>query len=558
MSKSEHREVERKYEIDPSGVLPDFTGVDGIATAGPEVTHELEAVYFDTQALDLLQHGVTLRRRTGGDDAGWHLKLPEGEETRTEVRMPLDEGVDSPPGPLVDHVRAIVRDRPLGPVARIATRRGERTLFDREGGGVAQVSDDHVTAVRLYRIDDQPREAGGAENAEAAEQDEAAEQAEAAESASASQQWREVEVELVDGPPELLDRFDSVLTDAGCRRATVRSKLARALGETAYESARRAAYPALAAAEDSGGGRRAVAKGTVANLLVRHLAEHIGELQDHDRGVREGEAGSVHKMRIAARRLRSLLVTYRTVFEPDSVETLREELRWVGQSLGRARDAHVLRAHLDELLAAEPPELVLGPVAARIDGTLASEHQAGLEEGLAALSSERYYRLLDTLDTLLATPQWSDQADDRADRRVPKLLRRDAKRLERAVDAIGRRDGEEQSQLDRDAALHEARKKAKRYRYAAESAIPAFGRRARDLAGRAKDVQSSLGEHQDSVVARAALREYAVEAHRSGENGFTYGRLHAFEQRRARRAEADFEQAWDRLPHSGLRRVLKR
>ena len=92
------------------------------------------------------------------------------------------------------------------------------------------------------------------------------------------------------------------------------------------------------------------------------------------RGVRAGEPESVHRMRIAARRMRSALVTYRPLLVREVVEPLREELRWLGQALSQARDAKVLRSHLDGVVDGQPSELVLGPVTSRIDGSLAAEH----------------------------------------------------------------------------------------------------------------------------------------------------------------------------------------
>jgi CHAD domain-containing protein len=113
------------------------------------------------------------------------------------------------------------------------------------------------------------------------------------------------------------------------------------------------------------------------------------------------------------------------------------------------------------------------------------------------------------------------------------------------------------SPQDRDLALHEARKKAKRLRYAAESAVPVFPGRAKSLTAAAKAVQEALGEHQDAVVARATLREYGARTHLGGENGFTFGRLHALEQARAHEAEARFGAAWDRFPPKKLRRWIR-
>jgi CHAD domain-containing protein len=100
------------------------------------------------------------------------------------------------------------------------------------------------------------------------------------------------------------------------------------------------------------------------------------------------------------------------------------------------------------------------------------------------------------------------------------------------------------------------RKKAKRLRYSAESAVPVYGRQARALATRAQKIQQVLGEHQDAVVAQHTLREYGIQAHLGGENAFTFGRLHAREQARAVKAERRFDAAWRDLRRRPVRRWL--
>ena len=127
---SRHTEVERKFEVVESTVSPSFEGLSSVARVERSPSQQLDAVYFDTPGHDLAAHHVTLRRRTGGPDAGWHLKLPAGPDTRTEVRAPLDDGADgSVPDALRDVVLAIVRDRPLAPVARISTDRTVDLLY---------------------------------------------------------------------------------------------------------------------------------------------------------------------------------------------------------------------------------------------------------------------------------------------------------------------------------------------------------------------------------------------------------------------------------------------
>jgi CHAD domain-containing protein len=516
MAASRHEEIERKYEVSPATVFPSLADVVGVARVGQPVEHELTAVYLDSEALVLASRGVTLRRRTGGDDEGWHLKLPAGADTRTEVRLPLEAGDEAVPDALLEPVRAWVRDRPLGPVARITTHRREYPLLDDGDLVVARVTDDQVRAERLQTTD---RTAEGA-----------------------VEEWREWEVELADGAADLLDAVESALLEAGAVRAAEASKLARTLGAsvrpTRTSRTRRTDLPS----HPDGG-----------ELLTALLAEQTARLLTRDGQVRADLPGSVHKMRIAARRLRSALATYRPLLAPGSLDSIRDELRWLGQALAGARDAQVLREHLDGVVDELPPELVLGPVTARIDLELVEAARRGRADGLDALSQARYFRLLDALDELVDDPPLTADAEGPVRGVVTRLVARDAKRLRREVRAARR---SERGSAERDLALHEARKKAKRLRYAAESAVPVLGDRAQDYAERARAVQEALGVHQDAVVARRALRDYGVRAHLAGENGFTFGLLHALEARRADKAEHAFEEAWKRLPHKRVRHWL--
>ena len=135
---SRHTEVERKFAVTPSTVSPSFGGLSTVATVERSPVQQLDAVYYDTPDQDLARHRITLRRRTGGPDAGWHLKLPAGADARTEVRTPLDDSGapdDTVPDELRDVVLAIVRDRPIRPVARISTSR-RLSRFEEKSAGV--------------------------------------------------------------------------------------------------------------------------------------------------------------------------------------------------------------------------------------------------------------------------------------------------------------------------------------------------------------------------------------------------------------------------------------
>ncbi|MBD3923383.1 CHAD domain-containing protein [Nocardioides cavernae] len=278
---------------------------------------------------------------------------------------------------------------------------------------------------------------------------------------------------------------------------------------------------------------------TAADVVRAHLAENVARLHEEEARVRSGETSGVHKMRIAARRLRTSLRTCQPLFE-QSTDALSDELRWLGRALSVARDAQVLRERLRDLVSAQPPDLVMGPVDVLIDDELSAAEQRGRAHALVVLGDSRYRRLLDDLDALVRDLPMTGEGARPAGDVFPGLLRRDTKRLRRAVRAAR----EVESGEAHDAALHNARKKAKRLRYAAELAVPALGEPAEKLASAAEEVQEALGEHQDTVMSRRFLRELGARTHLDGMNGFTLGRLHVIEEARAAAATEDFEHAW--------------
>lgn len=296
-----------------------------------------------------------------------------------------------------------------------------------------------------------------------------------------------------------------------------------------------------------------VGQGSVGAVLQEELARNLSRLRKQERRVRGGADSAVHKMRIAVRRLRSLLATYRPALQPGAAEELRAELKWLGGELSAARDAQVMQERLEGLLREEPVELVMGPVRRRIRLEMSGRCQEGRRQALAALDDPRYATLLERLDVLVAAPPFAGTAELEARAELPRLLARDLKRVRRRAATV---EGAVE-QAERDLGLHETRKAAKRLRYASESAAPVLGRRAERLAARATRLQELLGEHQDTVVARRTLRELGAQAYLANENGFSFGRLHALEQARAAELEAEYAQALGRLPSHGLKRWAK-
>jgi len=198
-----HLETEQKYDAAADFVLPDLSGLDGRAKATGRHRYYLSATYFDTEDLALIKNRVTLRRRVGGPDEGWHLKLPVRKDTRQEVRLPLSAGeAGTVPAQLAAQVEDITAGRPLHPIAILDTERTVVTLTGQADEPLAEVADDLVTARRL----DVP----GAE----------------------PMTWREIEVEAAEGAEVagLLEAAGQALREAGARRSASASKLGRLLG----------------------------------------------------------------------------------------------------------------------------------------------------------------------------------------------------------------------------------------------------------------------------------------------------------------------------------------
>ncbi|MFJ4636695.1 CHAD domain-containing protein [Streptomyces hygroscopicus] len=558
------REIERKYEATDGGGLPDLAGVAGVAGVTDQGVVTLDATYYDTPGRRLAADGITLRRRTGGDE-GWHLKLPVGPDARDEIRAPLSDAL---PAGLAGLVRSRTRGAELSPLVHLLSERTVRRLVDADGALLAVLSADRVTARRLAPEPGEPV------------------------------RWTEVEVELAPGgDPALLDALEPRLTDAGLRRSATPSKLARALAETdpdrrgegatGAEQATGAGKPTEPekpakagkagktgkAAKNGKPGKSAKAgkaakagrdkqgkrdkrvkpkKATAGDIVLDYARRQAAEIVALDPAVRLETPDSVHRMRVATRRLRSAFRSYREVLDRAVTDPVGDELKWLAAELGVDRDHEVLTARLGERLGEVPVELRLGPVAARLRIWSQARRGGSRDRVLGVLDGERYLALLNALDALVAGPPLRPAAARPWAEVIPGAVLRDYDRLSGRVEAaLATPAGP-----DRDALLHEARKDAKRARYAAEVARPAVGEPAKAFAGLMARVQDLLGDHQDSVVARKALRELAVQAHGAGESAFTFGLLLGREEARAAARERELPGLWAEVSREEHRAAL--
>ena len=199
---TEHLEIERKFDVTAGYAIPDLAAVPGCAAVGEPVTHHLSATYYDTAGNRLAASKITLRRRTGGPDEGWHLKLPAGQYARREIHAPLAAGDEARvPEELAGQVAEVIGGLPLAPIAFLTTERTVLTLLHATGRVLAEVADDAVTA----------RRAG---------------------TASEALRWREVEVEVPEDSADTqaaLEGTARLLLAAGAQPAAKGSKLARLL-----------------------------------------------------------------------------------------------------------------------------------------------------------------------------------------------------------------------------------------------------------------------------------------------------------------------------------------
>jgi CHAD domain-containing protein len=300
-------------------------------------------------------------------------------------------------------------------------------------------------------------------------------------------------------------------------------------------------------------GTRPPRDASAADVVLAYLRIQAHALRTLEPRVRADEFDSVHQMRVATRRLRATLRTFRQVIPPTDSEHLAAELQWLGHTLGAPRDGEVLSAHLSDTLRPLPPELVIGPVQARVQGHFAPQRAAAHIALIEALDSPRYHRLLTELDRVAAGPPRGPRAAAPAREVLPPAVWRAFRQAKRRM----RTARHTPAGPARDVALHQARKSARRARYAAEAAAPAAGRPASKFAKQMKRVQSVLGEHQDTVLARQAARDLGIGAHLAGENAFTYGLLHERELHQAELRQADARHIWHRAARPKHRGWMK-
>ena len=532
MTPGTHWEVESTFDVSTSADVPDLT-LGGELDARAEQVHHLSATYYDAEDLRLTRAKITVRRRTGGKDDGWHVKLPAvetsaGSTGRTELTFPLTDSADVP-----DEVRTAVwgyaRHDELIPIARIDNERHE-TVVERGGSAIVEFCDDHVRGTRLRD--------------------------------GAAISWREWELELVDsergGSVDVLSRLSAACLDAGASASPLASKLAKTIGPVDDVAA-----PASSA---------------VASML----RADVDKLLSGDAGARLGLEVGIHAMRTSARNLQTTLNAHakelRAAGEainagrPGShgveISSLERELNELIRMLGKSRDVQVVRARLHEVSDGYPRDLVPDSVRDRIFSELDREEQRTAKRVTMGLGNPRYLALLDSLDDVIEAAGEMETPTDaqRVRSGRPKeiissgkkglgkgkpgaptsdLVVQGAQRQFKRFDKARARVEDELDSLNltlaqREELTHTLRKRNKALRRTAASISSKEMPQVVSLRSASERLHDVLGDVQDSVTARQWIRRISRRAEAAGEPTFGFGVLFEHERFSSERALEGF------------------
>lgn len=446
---SAHPERELKLSIDDNFRLPQLPGT-------PPVRRLLISTYYDTAAYDLAHARITLRHRIERGKKAWQLKIPLNHD-RQEVEAPAEQ--TDPPASLHRLLVLHLRHRKLAPIVTLRVWR--TSLLIRHGQvPLAEIALDSVSVVQ---------------------------------NGITIQRFRELEIELRQGDDEALHALERQLREAGAADHDGRPKFFRALSLPP---------PPPAPPPDR--------KASVVEHVKWALAQHVEWLIAHDPGTRLGtEIESLHQMRVAVRRVRAVLRTARPVLLPAWVTSLDQELDWLGEVLGPARDLDVQIAYfLEESSGLDTRErTLLEPFVSH----LRTQRDAAQQMVLSALTSTRYLELIRRLQQAAQDPSVIDSPLT-----VRQLAGQAFKKLRKAIRSL--------RTSPSDAALHAIRIKTKRARYATELAKGSVGKPATRFIKAARAVQDLLGLHQDAIQAERKLRQFLKDSPGT-RTGFVAGRM---------------------------------
>lgn len=519
------REVELKFRVHGLFRLPDLHTVAGVADVDELGSVELQSAYFDTPDLRLAREGITLRRRTGDDD-GWQLKVPVDPAhpgVRDEIRLPLTTITpDAPPETLLRIVRAVVRRSPVSLVATLRTERTAQVIKNGKGRPVAELIDDTVHVV--------------------------------APDGTVTARFRELELEERKGGAAM-SRVAHALASAGAVSGEFVAKLVRALGPAAAAAPEVPPSPQVRLTDPAGDAAAAYIGTQIRALRAADIAFRsnaaLHQTTDSDDDATPDDHGAdeaVHLMRVATRRLRGALRTFRPLFDSGWAKHLRGELSWFTQGLNDLRENDVLRSRLAAHVADLPDDVPGEPVRKVLDAEFARALDTARESAMRMLDSDRYLALHERLVGAANDPPLTERAAASARDVLPGLVRDSWQRLAKDADHLTQDSPAEQ--------WHALRLRAKQARYAAEAVAVVVGAEAAAFARQMERLTDLLGEHQDASQAGDRLHRLAEQV-TDTDVVFALGALAASEHNRALAARRRFPTIWQQARRPKWRRWLK-
>jgi len=454
---SSQPERELKLAVAPNFHLPRLAGT-------PLPRRQLISTYYDTAAYDLAHARITLRHRIERGKKSWQLKIPLGID-RQEIEV-TDEDA-GPPASLRRLLTLHLGHRKLLPVVTLCVWR--RGFLVRHGRvPIAEIALDSVSVDKNGRT---------------------------------TRCFRELEIEQRQGDEASLRSLEQRMREAGASDHDGRPKLFRALSLSAPSQP-----------------MQPEAKAPTVEYIKWALAQHVGWLLAHDPGTRLGtDCESLHQMRVATRRLRAVLRTARPILLPAWLASLQQELKWLSELLGPARDLDVQIAYFTDkssALDARDRKLLTAFIS-----HLRTQREAVQQMVLSELTSARYFELIRRLQQAAQAPSVVESSFT-----VRRLAKRAFKKLRKAINRL--------APSPSDTQLHKVRIKAKRARYAAELARRSVGKPAGRFIKSARVVQDLLGIHQDAIQAERHIRQF-LKYSTSVRAGFVAGRM--VERQRERR-----------------------
>jgi CHAD domain-containing protein len=214
---------------------------------------------------------------------------------------------------------------------------------------------------------------------------------------------------------------------------------------------------------------------------------------------RRSETERIHQSRIAMRRIRSNLRTFRLLVDSSWGTALRAELAWYGRCLGGSRDLHIIR----EIVVAKGPGLIDPYEILHIESVISARLADVMADITAYRGGARRFQLTEQMMVLWEGPSFKPKASRPADEVLPSMLRRAWHDL-RGAARQARKDSTDHN-------LHALRIRMKNLRYGCETVALIDGGPARKTARAAERMQIKLGDYLDATSSIVWFEDLARE-----------------------------------------------